>query len=220
MKVFCGALLVAAFAATAVASGETDKVEFIKCCLANETYQVGLDDCRPSKRNNTGQRFTDHGIKTTCSNGYIPTVVTLGHVNIANGSLYSQDGAFLTSDFCVEELQFHAEDHEKLIARYCVPDPCDNSECLRKCCPAGMILNQELGRCQMALDSNFVQSHAAVRHGVFPRCPHGFYMLESEEFTVHSNGSFNLNGNFDNDNTSDEYCVDNVITYEGSQVMK
>lgn len=206
-------------------------VTFKKCCLLNETYRIGFDTCQKLKSDEaslSNEVFTSVANKTQCPIGRVATTLKITKVNITKDGLFSNGGAFLAEDFCVDEFLYHVDDDVGyLIARFCTEDPCDQSSCIRKCCPTDMVLNQELGQCQersvgtpLVLNETTANESngLVVRGGVFPWCPHGAYVLDKDEFTIQANGEILSVEHFENDTNSSEYCVDNFVNYEGNLV--
>lgn len=72
---------------------------------------------------------------TTCTSGYKSKSWTQFHL-LTDGSVNVQGKLLQPHEFCLEQ-HLQAE----FTVRYCIPDACSQTHCVRKCCPRGTILN-------------------------------------------------------------------------------
>ena len=137
-------------------------IPITKCCASDESYVIGFDYCKPANEslNKSYPPIYSSDVETaldasqfqltinlpTCPDGFVHSAVSTKFFLFENGSLSIPELGISKphGEFCVDEfesLDASLEPVLKATARFCVPDPClGASNCVRKCCPQGMIL--------------------------------------------------------------------------------
>ncbi|KAI9563478.1 hypothetical protein GHT06_010941 [Daphnia sinensis] len=85
----------------------------------------------------------------TCTSGYKIKSSTQFHLH-TNGSVNVQGKLLQSNEFCLEQ-NLRAE----FTVRYCVPDACSQTHCVRKCCPRGTVLNVTSFECDPHNNATF-----------------------------------------------------------------
>lgn len=234
-------------------------IPLTKCCNDDEVYKIGFDDCvqwdgmaqgdlpiivystdNVSRHVSSSEFILTFNNLTSCQTGYV--VKSWIEFQIyENGSLKTYDGnERQAGDFCVQRIpdDDSGVDGTNFAVRSCVPNPCENTtSCVRKCCPAGMAINQTSIVCESSSipfvlpfrDENgvHVEPHPSmtIYDGAFVDCQHGAYALRpsadpNDEFYILPDGkihvpSFRIIGEEDVD-IGDDYCVDHFINENGA----
>jgi hypothetical protein len=139
------------------------KIPVTKCCSLGYFYDIGKKNCckinsSESMRwppvhsltdNRTVNVFEQDFQVTThliqCPNGSIAqtstefTLFADGTVKIPNIA-----SKFKPEDVCIA----NSLNSKDFVARFCVPDPCTSSICVRKCCDTGYLMNQKSKSCE------------------------------------------------------------------------
>lgn len=160
---------------------------------------------------------------TECPAGFIAKTSTQFRL-YEDGSVDTSDGKFQPAQFCIEQSKVDGVVQPQLVARFCVRDPCTETECIRKCCPDGMAMNLTSKLCAKFADdfivairnengSDAAVSIETVRHGA-PHCSTpGFNALdpsayEEDEFYVIPSGDLYVPAYPKEDRVLEEYCID------------
>lgn len=225
-------------------------VPLTNCCNSSEFYNVGFDRCQEwdteivnpelfppiysyGNNDNKIHSFSSEEFDlstadnlTSCPDGYVVKSWTKFKI-FQDGKLKTLDGKHerLPGEFCIQRI---VSQTPVFAARLCVPDPCAGNEtqCVRKCCPNGMVLNEIDRVCQSSSvpfilpfhDKNGtrVEPNPALitLDGVFPNCDNGAYSLRpsedgEDEFYILSNGIMHVPSfrQHDSGDVSD-YCID------------
>lgn len=240
---------------------EPTAVPLTKCCNDGEFYNTGFDKCHAwdiipepelfppiysYDNNNTIRRISRDGFALSTTNNL--TSCPAGSIikSWTEFQIY-QDGKLKTLDrqeerdfgeFCIERTLSESE-IPVFVARFCVDDPCAGNEtlCVRKCCPNGMVLNETGRVCQSSSvpfvvpfrdeSGTRVESHPALitRDGVFPICENGAYSLEpskdeEDEFYVLPDGRIHIPSFRQHEEaTRDDYCIDHFITSKEDKLV-
>lgn len=94
-------------------------------------------------------RFSLMYHNSTCTLGYKSKRSTQFRLH-TDGSVNIQGKVLLPNDFCLDE-SLPAE----FTVRYCVPDVCSQTHCIRKCCPRGHVFNLTSFECDPHSDESF-----------------------------------------------------------------
>lgn len=201
-------------------SDDSEVISVNKCCSANDRYVVIFDKCRPVNSYNDSSidfqlryppvhsfdgetivenpniRLSNQSRLSKCRKGFVHSVST-DFLLLENGTLSISELGISRppSRFCIDEFEtLDPFEPLQLIVRFCVPEPCLEANCIRKCCPQGMRLMNidniydDIVTCAPShtetdtLFENFVlrnlteDSTAAAnsyifRSGTFPNCP-------------------------------------------------
>jgi hypothetical protein len=75
-----------------------------------------------------------------CPDGYVSH--STKDFQLDNGTLWVGGHQLKSNEFCINrvEEENYSTSSGNFVARYCVPDPCTTSGCIRKCCPSDMAL--------------------------------------------------------------------------------
>jgi Methuselah N-terminus len=215
------------------------KIPVTKCCPSQSVYEITMQNCFEINSNESGPwptvrssttnqllnssaqdfQVTTHLIQ--CPNGTITQISTEftllddGTVEIPNITT-----KFSPGEVCIAN-SFHSKD---LVARFCVPDPCTLSSCVRKCCPQGFVMNSVTHSCEPAniefsVDYRNESGHNVtisnklpIRSGVIPSCDH-LIPLDPEinkrdNFNILQNGSVHVPAYPEGSRVFDDYCID------------
>ena len=205
------------------------KVPITKCCRGYYTSLTGeCQDSGPefaggwplyvySHRNNQTVEPNADQIElnynlTQCPDGYIAKIEQDFRL-FEDGSLASASGTFNFKDFCVNRV-LPSEGGTELVARFCVPDPCRNFSCIRKCCPAGMVVNDQDMACQFHPQQfevlNTSPGDIFVLDGAgAPICPFGIFPYRADEFHVLPSGHLRIVSS--NETIVRDYCIDTFL---------
>ena len=118
----------------------------IWCCKSGTTYLPGLDQCVPNEVSTLyNESFPSYSYPNDgladCPDGYVSH--STQDFQLDNGTLWIDGGKQLKSnEFCINrvEEENYSTSSGNFVARYCVPDPCTSTRCIRKCCPSDMAL--------------------------------------------------------------------------------
>jgi hypothetical protein len=114
----------------------------IWCCKSGTTYLPGIDQCLPIKVSTLYSKlfsnfsYPNDGL-ADCPDGFVSH--STKDFQLDNGTLWIGGKQLKSNEFCinrVEEENDSTSTAGNFVARYCVPDPCTTSGCIRKCCPA------------------------------------------------------------------------------------
>lgn len=235
---------------TLFSSSAKSTVPLTKCCTEGQFYNAGLDVCRswkmtpepefPPVYSNDNIRLSIPAEEfsmlatnlSSCPDGHV-VKISMQFQLFENGTLITFEGRKQDSgDFCVEMTpgkEGHSLNANQpvFVARFCIPDPCNNDTfCVRKCCPNGMVVNDTDKTCQPSSHPFFtpfhnksgvpVDSHPSliVSDGVFVSCEHGAYTLQpsldpEDEFYILPDGRIHVPSFPEADSTiREDYCVD------------
>lgn len=227
------------------------KVNLTKCCEEEPFYSLGFDSCKAGeipvvwpppvylvKVNRTvDARLVEFSLFTelsTCPEGYTSQSATDFHLHV-DGTVTLANGKQLDSnEFCLNQIMEEPTTREADFAvRYCVPDPCNETNCVRKCCPNGMALNETSKLCQTTKEPFKLAFHNEsghemtptagsyiLRDGSVPLCPFGMYSLDpqankEEIFYVLPDGQIYVTGYPESERASKEYCIEDFILQSG-----
>ena len=220
-------------------------IPMTKCCpRENFFYSQGFDSCRKNDAQSVSWppivysedlnqvediKAEDFNITATiesCSEGQI-AVSTTKFKFIDDGSLKMEDERNLkVGQFCLNQVYGSSD----IIARFCAPDPCiesnpESAGCIRKCCPNGMELNSTSFSCQPSSSSSFEiefknelgesvnrsLSSYVIRDGVAPKCIHGIGPLSKafdDVFYVLPDAQIYIPIYPEKDRIPPDYCID------------
>lgn len=211
-------------------------VSLTKCCPRGQHYAVGLDSCKVAviedvwtyieERNATVVDSEDSVQKTglsQCAVGFVGQSSTQFRF-LDDGTLGTVDGTVLQSgNFCLDQVM-KREGSPEFVARFCARDPCDGTECVRKCCPNGMAINTNTRLCQLypdrlnisvqSEDGMVVESQInVIRDGAAPKCPTGINPLNpsqwpQDKFYILPTGELYVPANEKEHRTLREYCIE------------
>lgn len=227
------------------------KVPLTLCCSHEDVYRVGLDVCRewaPSSGSRLDhvllpvysgnetvahadlERFNLTRNLSTCPAGYYGKSSSQFRL-FQNGTLeVSQISLFQPGNFCIA----HLPDGD-FVSRFCAPDPCHGSNCLRKCCPKGSAVNLTAKVCQSSdipfqvtyrnTEGDIIDPDPSliVRDGASPNCPHGINVYDpssnpEDEFNILANGRMYIP--FEERTIDADYCVDQFFDESESAVCQ
>ena len=239
-------LLAVIFCAALLQSATSEKVAVTKCChgyysvlfdTCEDEYEAepsGYDDWTPPVYSHL-----DNGAIVTsaddlllkyalpqCPNGDIARVVTDFHF-YDNGSLVSMYGRMEPEEFCLDQMDL-LEGNPQFVARFCTADPCGTTNCVRKCCPHGMVVNSMEKICQFhpselvpvirnengsAVDGSDVLILDGARA---PICANGRFLIRPEmdledEFYVLASGQLRIPAFAYNESFILDYCIDRFL---------
>ena len=159
-----------------------------------------------------------------CPDGYV-VKHTLDFKLYNDGSLVTNWGNFPSGTFCLD--QFLTKSDPEYVARFCVPDPCRNGYCMRKCCPLGMVINFSTGECEIhpkefdfAIqneDGSVVNTTdiSIVDGATLPVCKNGINVLqpdiygEKDEFYILPSGQLKIPAYEHDESIIDDFCIEN-----------
>ena len=231
----------------AVGRAAVQKINVPKCCPSGEVYSFGDGRCVAGAAVGTSwpppiYKTSGVGMVNVALRGFRDLVglVSCGNGTIASSSrnfklfaddtLETESGDRLSAgQFCVERaLADEDPAATEFIARFCVPDPCETQECVRKCCPPGYAMEQSSeGRCRMSESAFSVRLHnetgfpidsdkLIIRAGILPDCPYGINLLDdvanpTDRFFVLPSGQFFVPDYPEGDQLANDYCIDNFF---------
>ncbi len=238
-------------------------IQLNKCCATSEEYIIGFDMCgemqedavlqelKPrfySSRDVTvlSRKFEANGfdlisnqLESCTDTGFVANF-SIDFRLLDDGSLFIQSSRTIIQErqFCMEQYSTLIEENPTaLVARFCVPDPCSGWNCIRKCCPLGMVLNETANLCQIATEnlgfsfhnesgvsipSSSVQT-LAIHDSAALICPAGmlkFIPDDGECFSLLLNGSLFIPFFEDEQKYTNQYCVDHQLSDNGTQVSE
>jgi len=232
------------------------QIPLTKCCASDgEFYSLGFDICQLngdmnfnwpppvySARTNESvsavpARFSLSYNLSTCASGYASKSTKDFRLYTDGSAVISSGERLQTKEFCLNQIS-SGEPEAEFAVRYCIGDPCNQTNCIRKCCPMGMALNTTTQLCQsfsqpFSLVFHNVSGHVVtpspasyvIRDGDAPKCQHGMFPLSpasnrDDEFYVLPDGQIYLTQYPANDRYTREYCTDDFIDEDGNIVMK
>ncbi|XP_046636275.1 probable G-protein coupled receptor Mth-like 3 isoform X1 [Daphnia pulicaria] len=218
--------------------------EKIWCCKSGTTYLTGLDQCVPnfvstlyteSFPNYSFENATD-GL-TDCPEGYVSH--STEDFQLDNETLLVSDKRLESNEFCINRIEEenYSTSPGKFVARYCVPDPCSESGCIRKCCPPEMAMVTKyyhdllnISICEphpvpfnLSLLRNpknepIDANSFVTRGGLGIKC--GNLPRESiSSFSIRQDGQIVLHLENQTDEKTDQYCIENLVDGEDINVM-
>ncbi|XP_046644908.1 G-protein coupled receptor Mth2-like isoform X2 [Daphnia pulicaria] len=229
------------------------QIPLTKCCASeNEFYSLGFDTCTLngemnfnwpppvySARTNESvvagsARFSLTFNLSTCTSGYASQSTRDFRLYTDGSAVISSSGERLPANsFCLNQISSGEVDAAEFAVRHCASDPCNQTNCIRKCCPLGMALNTTTQLCQtynepFALEFRNVTGHVVtpnpssylIRQGDVPKCQHGMFPLSpntnpEDEFYVLPDGQIYLPYYPENDRYTRDYCIDDFSSEEG-----
>ena len=230
---------------TVVASG----IPLTQCCDPGESYSIGFDQCKPPESESGGinqlpavfsvspnqpidvppERFHLTHNLSACPDKHVANSSTLFRFFEDGSLLVTDHKRFSSGEFCINQIFSDENGPSVFAARFCVPDPCADKPCVKKCCPMGMSVNATTSNCQASSvefeltlrnenGTEFDDSTRPiiVRHGLAPQCPGDmtpFFPEENEEdnFFILSDGRMMVPGWPEEERHITEYCVDNMM---------
>ena len=229
------------------------QVPVTKCCTDEEFYTLGFDSCihgdMPTfwpppvyalRTNKTVEpdrlQFSTVYNLSVCPQGYDSVSTKEFHL-YTDGTVKVNGGTTLQpGDFCLNEIVAETLEQPEYAVRYCIPDPCNQTNCVHKCCPSGMSLNETSRLCQTTADPfQLVFNDATgqvvtpdpgsyiIRYGDVPICPFGMFPLmpdvtPEEKFYILPDGQMYVVEYPETERTFKEYCIEDFITGDGSVV--
>lgn len=236
------------------------QIPLTKCCASEtEFYSLGFDTCNENEDMNFNWPPPVYSVRTnesvqassllrfsltynlsTCTSGYVSQstrdfrLYTDGSVVVISSS---QGARLLKNEFCLNQIS-SAEQEAEFAVRYCVADPCNQTHCIRKCCPTGMALNTTTQLCQSYNEPFVLIFHNVsgqvvtpdpgsyiIRDGDAPKCPHGMFPLlpdvnDEDEFYVLPDGQIYLPHYPEDDRYTRDYCIDDFFSEQGDIVSR
>lgn len=229
------------------------KIPLTKCCVSDsEFYSLGFDSCStnedtPSmwpppvysiKTNqsaiSSSVRFSLSYNMSTCMPGYDSKSARNFRL-YTDGTVQVGDARLKPGEFCLNQIASGEPptDDSEFAIRYCIPDPCNQTNCVHKCCPMGMALNITTQLCQSYNEPFDLVFHNVsgqvispdprsyiIRDGDAPQCPYGMFPLMPEMnpedmFYILPDGQLYLPSYPENDRYSKDYCIDDFFSEEG-----
>ncbi len=242
---------------------QIQRIPLTQCCSKDtqdpqnvqETfYALGFDSCKPepiqvvwppspiysATTNQTisvrPERFKVQQNLATCPDGFVGKSWT-DFFFYDDGSLIVDGGKlkFKPNEFCINQIVSEKGNGEAAFAaRACIRDVCNETACLRKCCPSGMAVNNTDRLCHSSsipFDVIYRNENgepvepdpsSVTRDGVVPKCPHGYNPLTGESddtFYIQSDGRLFIPYYPEDERFTDEYCVDNFVDEETSVIF-
>ncbi|XP_057366331.1 LOW QUALITY PROTEIN: G-protein coupled receptor Mth2-like [Daphnia carinata] len=234
------------------------KIPLTKCCVSDsEFYSLGFDSCNNNEETpfiwpppvysiKTNQSAVSSSVRfsltynmSTCMPGYDSKSVTNFRL-YTDGTVQVGDARLEPGQFCLNQIASGEPptDESEFAIRYCIPDPCNQTNCVHKCCPMGMALNITTQLCQSYSERFDLVFHNAsgqvispdpgsyiIRDGDAPQCPFGMFPLMPEmnpedTFYILPDGQLYLPSYPENDRYSKDYCVDDFFAEEGHIVRQ
>lgn len=225
-----------------------EKIPLTKCCRHGELYRTGLSYCRHGVIDSEALLLP---VFSAASNEILPAMCDFPEdFELAFNSISCPDGfvgkttddftffndgtmrtkhlVFLPHEFCISEI---IEEHvTRLIARFCIPDPCKGIHCARKCCPLGTAINKTSRMCQPSPTAASLLKNVTFRDtsgihsvkldaytlmdGVTPQCSYnnGRQSFSPSEFYLLPDGRMKVPSfpcHFER--ATKEYCIDHFI---------
>ena len=242
--------LLALVLVAAVGRANVDQIDVAKCCDSGEVYSFVGGRCVEGEAvgaswpppiyatsgvdlvNVSQSGFQDFVGTVECGNGTIASS-SRNFKLFDNNTLETESGdRHSARQFCVERALADEDPAAKdFIARFCVPDPCETQECIRKCCPLGYVMDAKLNACRVS-ESFFsvvlhnetgspVDGEPVMRAGIMPTCDF-FDLIDPEKnpediFYVLPSGQLYIPKYDEKDRVIDNYCTDNFL--DGDQLV-
>ena len=220
----------------------SSKIPLTKCCSDDEIYHLGDNKCVNGSitgdnwiplisdfvkpRNKNAHQIDDFNVTRNliqCPEGSIiqstPEFLFYGDGTLRGRTVPS---TFTPGKFCIDG----ASTGER-VARFCVPDPCNKTVCVKKCCPMGYSF-EEKSCIPSAMDGfpleftnekretlKIPDNSFKIRSGVLPNCPEGITLLDpsgnpGDEFFISSSGQLFV-PMFHTNPHMDEYCIEDLL---------
>ncbi|KAI9557713.1 hypothetical protein GHT06_017542 [Daphnia sinensis] len=234
------------------------KIPLTKCCVSDsEFYSLGFDSCNNNEDTPSMWPPPVYSIKTnqsaiassvrfsltynmsTCMPGYDSKSVRNFRL-YTDGTVQVGEARLGPGQFCLNQIASGEPptDDSEFAIRYCIPDPCNQTNCVHKCCPMGMALNITTQLCQSYSEPFDLVFHNVsgqvispdpgsyiIRDGDAPQCPYGMFPLMPEMnpedmFYILPDGQLYLPSYPENDRYSKDYCIDDFFTEEGHIVRQ
>lgn len=143
-----------------------------------------------------------------------------------DGTVLLADGTRLKSnEFCLNAID---TDAGEFVARHCARDPCNETNCVKKCCPIGMAMNATSSKCQtsaLRFEVDFKNETGdsvrpepfLIRDGGAPLCSEGMYALDpllspDDEFFILPDGRLYQPSLPEEERYTTAYCVENFLS--------
>ena len=212
----------------------------IWCCKSGTTYLPGMDQCVPNEVSTLYSElfpnfsFPNDGL-ADCPDGYVSH--STQDFQLDNGTLWIDGGKQLKSnEFCINrvEEENYSTSSGNFVARYCVPDPCTTSGCIRKCCPSDMALVTKyyhlspiaicephpekfnLSLLRNPQNKSIDERAFFTSGGLGMKCGDGVEPYDVSSFAIDRDGHILFYSVIDDPKgrKSDKYCVDNFVDNE------
>ena len=239
-------------------------IQLNKCCQDTEDYMIGFDICGempegavPQELNpqlyssknrdaipgsiSSGGFNISYNQRDSCEDGFVANI-SIHFRLLDDGSLFILPTELTISEdkFCIDQYRtLNEENPTGIVARFCVPDPCIGRNCIRKCCPVGMVLNETANLCQITREnlgfsfhnesgvsilSSSVQN-LAIHDSAALVCPDAMINFIPEDggdscFSLLPNGSLFIPFFEDGQKYTNQYCVDHQLSVDGTQVSE
>jgi hypothetical protein len=224
-----------------------EKISFdekIWCCKSGTTYLPGLDQCVPSFVSNlytelfpnySFEKDSNDGL-TDCQDGYVSYSTEDFHLE--NGTFFVGNKRLESNEFCINRVEDenYSTSPGKFVARYCVPDPCSESGCIRKCCPPGMAMVMKyyhdlypilicephpvpfnLSVLRNPKNESIDANSFSTRGGLGMKC--GKLPRDQQlDFSIRSDGQIVMHLENQTDEKTDQYCIDNQV--DGGNIVR
>ncbi len=212
------------------------------CCPDGESYRIGLDDCRKLKiSTNKTILINSLNVKDNeeilnfshkllpCPEGFIGHTTANFTFNTNNGSLEADQHYLDSGEFCFDQIQMDSKSPMEFIARFCLPDPCHEKNCIRKCCPDGSVFNATRRLCQKSEvkfelvfqyeNDEVIDPLPNIEIGKAPQCFHGKHVYHPDMFNLLPDGRFyeKTFSLLQKPIITRNYCVDNYV--KGSSMV-
>ncbi|XP_057373380.1 G-protein coupled receptor Mth2-like [Daphnia carinata] len=237
------------------------KTPLTKCCFNHQAYMAELDVCRDWKRPITHSKLSEAPPVYSLGRSSEPAPVhvetdsfvmthqlkrcPVGYVGMSSpdfkfyedGSIFSLEEhiTYQAGEFCIQE----TFPSGRLVARYCVRDPCNRTDvCIRKCCPNYTAFDISSTRCINHLSNLTVTLYnntgyplhiksedLFIRDGIAPQCRDGFKhrLLDVNDYIMLPNGLLDIlqtrrcsGAQKDGGLITDEYCIDHFVDVNGT----
>jgi G protein-coupled receptor Mth (Methuselah protein) len=216
--------------------------EKIWCCKSGTTYLTGLDQCVPNFVSTLyNESFPNYSFEdpndglTDCPDGYVSH--STEDFQLDNDTLLIGEKRLNSNEFCINrvEEENYSTSPGHFVARYCVPDPCGESGCIRKCCPPGMAMVTKyyhdlspismcephpvpfnLSQLRNPQNESIVNSFSihgghGIKCGNLPRD-------QLFNFSMRPDGQIVLHLENQIDEKTDQYCIDNLV--DGGKIVR
>ncbi|EFX83091.1 hypothetical protein DAPPUDRAFT_240561 [Daphnia pulex] len=210
--------------------------EKIRCCKSGTTYLKGLDQCVPNYVSTLyNESFPNYSFEdpsdglTDCPDGYVSH--STEDFQLDNDTLLVGEKRLESNEFCINrvEEENYSTSPGKFVARYCVPDPCGESGCIRKCCPPGMAMVMKyyhdlspisicephpvpfnLSLLRNSKNESIDANSFSIRGGLGIKC--GKLPRDTIfDFSIRPDGQIVLHLENLPDEKTDQYCIDNLV---------
>jgi hypothetical protein len=217
--------------------------EKIWCCKSGTTYLTGLDQCVPNFVSTLyNESFPNYSFEdatdglTDCPNEYVSH--STGDFKLNNGTILVNGKRFKQNEFCINRIEEenYSTSPGKFVARYCVPDPCGESGCIRKCCPPGMAMVMKyyhdlspilicephpvpfnLSVLRNPKNESIDANSFSTRGGLGMKC--GKLPRDQQlDFSIRSDGQIVMHLENQTDEKTDQYCIDNLV--DGGKIVR